>query len=94
MSMPAIDIKPNTTGLPGIGALENIVGAMLTFGLIAAVAGIGISAIAWAIGANSSNPHVAGKGKNGVLVAGAAAMLIGASNTLITFFNNAGTAVR
>ena len=39
MSVPAIDIKPNTTGLPGIGALENIVGAVLTFGLIAAVAG-------------------------------------------------------
>ena len=94
MSVPAIDIKPNTTGLPGIGALETIVGALLTFGLIAAVAGVVISAIAWAVGSNSSNPHVAGKGKNGVLVAGAAAMLIGAANTIVTFFNHAGSALR
>jgi hypothetical protein len=94
MSAPAIDIHPNTNGLPGIAALESIVGAMLTFGLIAAVAGIAVSAIAWAFGANSSNPHIAGKGKNGVLVAGGAAMLIGAANTLVTFFNHAGSAVR
>jgi hypothetical protein len=94
MSVPAVDIRPNTTGLPGIAALETIVGALLTFGLIAAVAGVAMSAIAWAIGANSSNPHVAGKGKNGVLVAGAAAMLVGAANTLVTFFSNAGSAVR
>jgi Family of unknown function (DUF6112) len=94
MSMPVIDIHPNTQGLPGIAALESIVGALLTFGLIAAVAGVAVSAIAWAIGSNSSNPHVAGKGKNGVLVAGAAAMLIGAANTLVTFFAHAGSAVR
>ena len=82
MFLAAID--PNTTGLPGIAALEKIVGALLTFGLVAAVAGIAISAIAWAIGSHSSNPHVAGRGKTGVLVSLAAAMLIGAANTLVT----------
>ena len=86
-------IDPNTNGLPGISALEKIVGALLTFGLIAAVAGIAISAIAWAIGSHSANPHVAGRGKTGVLVSLAAAMLIGASNTLVAFFQNAGSAV-
>jgi hypothetical protein len=71
-----------------------MVGALLTFGLIAAVAGVALSAITWAIGSNSSNPHVAGRGKNGVLIAGAAAMLIGAANSLVTFFTNAGAAIR
>ncbi len=94
MSAPAIDIPPNTNGLPGLAALESIVGALLTFGLVAAVAGVAIGAIAWAIGSHSSNPHVAGKGKTGVLVAGAAAMLIGAANTLVTFFNGVGTGVK
>ena len=42
-----MNVSPNTTGLPGITSLESIVGALLTFGLIAAVAGIAISAIAW-----------------------------------------------
>ena len=90
---PTVDIPPNSNGLPGIVALEQIVGALLTVGLIAAVAGVALSAIAWAIGSHSSNPHVAGKGKTGVLVAGAAAMLIGAANTLVTFFVAAGGAV-
>lgn len=94
MSAPTIDIQPNTTGLPGLAALESIVGALLTFGLIAAVAGVAISASAWAIGAHSSNPHVAGKGKSGVLVAGGAALLIGGANTIVTFFNNAGASIR
>ena len=36
---PNVDIQPNSNGLPGIVALEQIVGALLTVGLIAAVAG-------------------------------------------------------
>ena len=90
---PAVDIQPNTNGLPGLAALESIVGALLTFGLVAAVAGVAIGAIAWAIGSHSANPHVASRGKTGVLVAGAAAMLIGAANTLVNFFAGAGSAV-
>lgn len=93
VSAPA-DIQPNTTGLPGIAALEKIVGAMLTIGLVAAVAGIAISAIMWAVGSHSSNPHVSGRGKTGVLISVAAAMMIGAANTLVAFFSSAGAAVR
>ncbi|AXG14506.1 DUF6112 family protein [Intrasporangium calvum] len=92
--LPNVDVSPNTTGLPGLAAIEKVVGALLTFGLVAAVAGVVISAVAWAIGSSSSNPHIAGRGKTGVVVAGAAAMLIGAANTLITFFANAGAAIR
>ena len=32
------DVSPNSTGLPGISTLSNIVGALLTIGLIACVA--------------------------------------------------------
>jgi hypothetical protein len=92
--LPSVDVTPNQNGLPGIAAIEKIVGALLTFGLIAAVAGIAISAIAWAIGSHSSNPHIAGRGKTGVLVSAGAAMLIGAANTLVTFFSAAGSAVQ
>jgi hypothetical protein len=85
-----VNIQPNRTGLPGIASLESIVGALLTFGLVAAVAGIAISSIAWAIGSHSGNPHVAGKGKSGVLVALAAAFLIGGATFLVNFFNAQG----
>lgn len=86
----AIDIAPNTTGLPGIAALENIVGALLTIALIAALAGLAISAAAWAIGNHSSNPGLVHRGKSGVLVACASAALAGGAVSLINFFSAAG----
>jgi hypothetical protein len=80
------DVSPNSTGLPGISTLSNIVGALLTIGLIACVAGLVIAAIVWAIGTHSSNPHLSSRGKTGVLVAFAAAILIGGANVLVDFF--------
>jgi hypothetical protein len=85
-----MNVSPNTSGLPGIAAAEKIVGALLTFGLIAALAGLVIAAIVWALGSHSANPHLATRGKTGVLVSLAAAMLVGGSHVLITFFSGAG----
>ena len=84
------DVSPNSSGLPGIGSLSNIVGALLTIGLIACVAGLVIAAIVWAIGTHSSNPYLAGRGKSGVLVAFVAAILIGGANVLVDFFVTTG----
>lgn len=94
LSLLPTDVTPNTDGLPGIGAIKDIVGGLLTIGLVAAVAGVALASIAWAIGSHSSNPHIAGRGKTGVIVSLAAAMLIGAANTLVNFFNAAGAAVK
>ena len=88
-----IDINPNSNGLPGIGQLRNIVGAAMTVGLILAVLGLVISAVVWVLGANSSNPHLAGRGKLGVLVGVGAAVITGASVALVNFFWNVGQAV-
>jgi hypothetical protein len=83
-------ITPNDNGLPGVAEARRIVGALLTFGLIAAVAGIAVSAIVWALASNSANPHMAGRGKQGVLVSAACALLIGGADTIVTFFQSAG----
>ena len=88
-----IRITPNSDGLPGIGQLRAIVGASMTVGLILAVLALIISAIVWALGANSSNPHLAGRGKLGVLVGLGAAVICGASVALVNFFWNVGQAV-
>ncbi|GAB3769909.1 hypothetical protein FB382_001502 [Nocardioides ginsengisegetis] len=88
-----VRINPNSDGLPGIGQLRSIVGAAMTIGLILAVLALIISAIAWALGANSSNPHLAGRGKFGVLVGLAAAIICGASVGLVNFFWNVGQSV-
>src|SRR5687767_5764449 len=88
-----INISPNSDGLPGIAQLRSVVGASMTIGLILAVLALIISAIVWALGANSSNPHLAGRGKLGVLVGLGAAIICGASVTLVNFFWNVGQQV-
>ena len=88
-----IDIDPNSSGLPGIDQLRIIVGAVMTVGLILSVLALIVSAIIWAYGSNSSNPHLAGRGKIGVLISCGAAVVCAASVTLINFFWGVGQAV-
>lgn len=88
-----VDIKPNSNGLPGISQLKGVVGASMTVGLILAVLAVIVSAVVWALGANSSNPHLAGRGKFGVLVGIGAAIITGASVALVNFFWNVGQTV-
>ncbi|WP_159499435.1 DUF6112 family protein [Microbacterium sp. 18062] len=88
-----IDINPNDSGLPGIAALRTIVGAVMTVGLILSVLALIISAVVWGFGANSSNPHLASRGKLGVLISCGAAIITGAAVTLINFFWNVGQTV-
>lgn len=78
-------VTPNANGLPGLSALKQMVGALVTFGLVVSVAGLVISAAAWALGSLNSNAHYAGRGKTGCLVAGAAAIVIGSANAIIRF---------
>jgi hypothetical protein len=47
----------------GIQEALKLVGALLTFGLIAAVAVVVLSAITWSVGSHSSNPAVAGRAR-------------------------------
>jgi hypothetical protein len=83
-------VKPNTDGLPGLPQLREFAGALLTFGLVLCVVVAVVSAVSWGFGANSGNPHLAGRGKTGVVIAVGAALLIGGANALITFFARIG----
>jgi Family of unknown function (DUF6112) len=86
-------VSPNTNGLPGVAEARKIVGAVLTFGLIASVAGLAISALAWALSAHNGNSYYASRGKVGVLIAAGAALLLGGANAIITFFQGAGASL-
>jgi len=83
-------ISPNTTGLPGVNEAKQIVGALLTFGLIGSVGGLAVSALVWALSADNGNSYYASRGKVGVLIAAGAAVLLGGADALITFFQGAG----
>lgn len=80
-----ITIDSNTSGLPGISQLRTIVGAVMTIGLILSVLTLIVSAIVWGFGANSSTPHLASRGKIGVLVSCGAAVICGVFVMLIFF---------
>ncbi|EYT56580.1 membrane protein [Leucobacter sp. UCD-THU] len=80
-----VNISPNDNGLPGIEALKKIVGATMTIALILSVMALLVSAVIWGFGANSANPHMAARGKLGVLISCAAALLSGAAVALINF---------
>ncbi|VEW14178.1 Uncharacterised protein [Brevibacterium casei] len=88
-----IDIDPNSDGLPGIAQLRTIVGAVMTIGLVLSVLALIVSAIVWGFGSNSSNPHLSGRGKLGVLISCGAAVICGAAVTLVNFFWNVGQQV-
>ena len=85
-----ISITPNTDGLPGITQGEKLVGAVLTFAVIAAVAGLLLGAVTWALGSHSANPQLQSRGKTGVLSGIIAAILAGGALVIINFFYNIG----
>ena len=86
-------VTPNTNGLPGVSEARKIVGAVLTFGLIASVAGLAISALAWALSSHNGNSYYASRGKTGVVIAAGAALLLGGADAIITFFQSAGASI-
>jgi hypothetical protein len=88
-----ISINPNENGLPGISQLKTIVGAVMTVGLVLSVLALIVSAVVWGFGSNSANPHLASRGKTGVIVACAAAVVCGAAVTLVNFFWGVGQTV-
>ncbi|GAB2615173.1 DUF6112 family protein [Kribbella endophytica] len=80
-------VTPNSNGLPGLPALRQMAGALVTFGLVICVAAFVISAAVWAMGSFGNNAHHAGKGKIGCLVAAGTAILISSANTIIRWFS-------
>jgi len=85
-----INISPNNDGLPGISQGEKLVGALLTIAVIAAVAGLLLGAVVWALGSHSANPQLQSRGKTGVLSGVIAAILAGGALVIINFFYNIG----
>jgi hypothetical protein len=85
-----VNITANSSGLPGISQGETIVGALLTFGVIAAVAAVIMGAMVWSVGHHSSNPQVVSRGKTGVMAGVVAAILCGGAMAIVNFFFNIG----
>lgn len=86
-------VNPNNSGLPGLSVLKQIVGALLTWGLVACVAALVVSVIVWALGHHGGNYSQTTSGKTGVLVASGGALLIGGANAIVAFFSGLGAGI-
>jgi Family of unknown function (DUF6112) len=85
---------PNPNGLPGSRALQSLVGGVAFWALLAALAGLIVSAAVWALSSHAGNYQHAGMGKRGTLISAGAALLIGAAPAIIAFFEDLGNTVQ
>jgi hypothetical protein len=79
--------------LPGTAQLQQLIDGLGTWALMAALAGMLLGAALWALGHHSSNYQQAANGRKGLLVAGFAALIIGAAPALINWLFTLGGAV-
>ena len=86
-------VSPNDSGLPGLPVVRQVVGALLTWGLVACVAGLVVSVMLWALGHHNGNYSHTSSGKTGVLVSAGGALLIGGANAIVAFFSGLGSQI-
>lgn len=77
-------------GLPGGTTLSNIASGVGHWALLASIVGVVVGGVMWAFGHFSHNYQQSYNGRKGVLVSALAALLIGGSNAIVTFFFNTG----
>lgn len=85
--------QPDPNGLPGTSALQSLIAGIAFWALLAALAGLLISAAVWALSAQSGNYQHASVGRRGTLISALAAFLIGAAPAIVGFFEDLGRTV-
>ena len=94
---PVADNNPlsgaTETTLPGLATFKGLVLGLIPYALVACVAAFLIGAILWAVGAFGNNPQHSSRGKTTLIVALAAALLVGGAAYLVGWFNSVGKAV-
>lgn len=89
-----VNLTPSDTNdLPGTTILQNLASGVGHWALIASVVGVIVGGIMWAFGHFSHNYQQSYNGRRGLIVSGAAALLIGAANGIISFFFTQGSGI-
>ena len=89
-----VDVHPDPGKLPGGPQIQRLLDGLGGWALFAALAGLLISSMVWALGSFGGNYHAVSRGKTGVLVCAAAALIAGAAAPIINFFAHLGSQVR
>jgi MFS family permease len=93
MFLADVSLTPDPANLPGGLVLQHLTNGLGGWALIGALAALVIGAAAWALGSHSQNFQQSVTGRKTVLIAGLAALLIGAAPAIINFFFHAGQGV-
>lgn len=86
--------KPDPNGLPGTPVLQSLISGVAFWALLAALAGLLISAAVWALSSHSGNYQHASMGRRGTLISALAAFLVGAAPAIVAFFEDLGRTVQ
>jgi hypothetical protein len=89
-----VRVNPNPDKLPGGAQIQQILDGLGGWALFAALGGLLISVIVWSLGSFGGNYHAVSRGKTGVLVCGAAALIAGGAAPIINFFAHLGSQIR
>ena len=89
-----VSLAPDGNKLPGFSVLQDLTNGIGAWALIAALIGLVIGAVVWALGHHSQNYQQAYSGRKGVLISAAAALLIGAAQPIVNFFARIGGTVK
>jgi hypothetical protein len=89
-----VHINPDPGKLPAGPQIQQLLDGLGGWALFAALAGLLISVIVWAMGSFGGNYHAVSKGKTGVLVCTAAAIIAGGAAAIINFFAGLGAQIR
>ncbi|MFE6645052.1 DUF6112 family protein [Nocardioides sp. NPDC057772] len=81
MSAPLLlrQVRPDLGAIAGTSDLREIVGALLTYGLLISITMLLVSSIAWAVASSAGSWHGTTRAKVGVLVALGGAVLTGST---------------
>lgn len=86
-------VGPDFGAVGGSGEMRQVIGALLTFGLLIAVLMLVISAAAWAISSSNGSWQSASKAKAGVFVALGGAVLTGSALAWANWLMDVGAAL-
>jgi hypothetical protein len=89
-----VNINPDPSKLPGGPQIQTLLDGLGGWALFASLGGLLISSIVWALGSFGGNYHAVSRGKTGVVVCAATALIAGAAAPIINFFAHLGSQVR
>jgi type IV secretory pathway VirB2 component (pilin) len=84
----------NASALPGSAELTTLASGVGHWALLASIVGVMVGGVMWAFGHFSHNYQQSYSGRRGVIVSGVAALLIGGSTQIISFFFSQGMKIR